>query len=69
MNYMNTSNEELAIGQKWINTETNYEFWITDISENIVSLDDKKKKLSSFDHMNKSLWNHMVNLGVFVRVS
>jgi len=65
---MNILKEDYKVGQKWKNTETNNEFWITDISENLVSIDDKKNKLSSFDHMNKSLWNHLVKLGVFERI-
>lgn len=57
-----------AVGQKWINTETHVEFWITDISDTLVSLDDRKRKLSSIEHMNKTLWNHLVSLNVLKRV-
>ncbi len=57
-----------SIGQKWLNTENGWEFYITDITDTIVSLDDLKKKLSSFEHMNKSLWNHLVSLGVYKRL-
>ena len=65
---MNILKEDYKVGQRWKNIETNNEFWITDISENLVSIDDRKNKLSSFDHMNKSLWNHLVKLGVFERI-
>lgn len=54
----NKLNSDYAVEQKWKNTETNNEFWITDISESLVSIDSRKNKLSSFDHMNKILWNH-----------
>jgi hypothetical protein len=57
-----------SIGQKWLNTENGWEFYITDITDTIVSLDDMKKKLSSFEHMNKYLWNHLVSLGVYKRL-
>lgn len=63
----NILNSDYAVEQKWKNTETNNEFWITDISKSLVSIDNKKNKLSSFDHMNKILWNHLVKLGVFER--
>lgn len=57
------------VGQKWFNTENGNEFHITEISENIVSLDDGKKKLSSYEHMNKSLWNHLVSIGFYKQIS
>lgn len=56
---------QYAVGEKWFNTENGVEFYITEITENIVSLNDGKKKLNSFEHMNKSLWNNLVSIGVF----
>jgi hypothetical protein len=58
-----------AIGQKWINTDTRVEIWITRIDDMTVTLDDKKGKLSSFDHMNRTLWRHLINIGVYKRLS
>jgi hypothetical protein len=57
-----------AVGQKWLNTESGIEVYITDIDETIVSLDDKRGRLSSFEHMNKSLWIHLVKTGVFKKI-
>jgi len=54
-----------AVGQRWINTDTHVECWITGIDGMTVSLDDKKGKLSSFEHMNLKLWSHLVNIGVY----
>jgi len=73
MNNITIINQEgensYAVGEKWINTDTNIEGWITGIDDMTVSLDDKKGKLSSFEHMNRRLWRHLVNIGVYKRIS
>jgi len=57
-----------SIGQKWVNTENGCEFYITNIDDSLITLDDKKGKLSSFDHMNKVLWNHLIKNGIYKRI-
>ena len=56
------------VGQKWKNTENDVEFIITDIGENIISLDDGKRKMSSTEHINKNLWNHLIKEGYYKEV-
>lgn len=59
---------DYAVGHKWKNTETNNEFWITDISDTHCSFDDKKITFSTVEHMNKTLLNHLVSLNALKRV-
>ncbi len=59
---------EYSVGEKWVNTENGVEFFITEISENLISMDDGQKKLSSFDHMNKVLFFRLVREGVYKRL-
>lgn len=59
---------EYAVGQKWKNIDSGVEVWITDIDESLVTLDNKSGNLSSFDHMHKSLWHHLIREGVFKQV-
>lgn len=59
---------DYAVGHKWKNTETNSRFWITGTPCNLISLDEKKRKLSSIEHMNKTLWNHLVSLDLLKRI-
>jgi hypothetical protein len=54
-----------SIGQKWLNTNNGTEFYIVDIDDTLITIDDRKGKLSSFEHMNKTLRKHLVKIGVF----
>lgn len=68
-NIKEISNEfNYAVGQKWLNTESGAEIHITAIDETIVSLSNGEGKLSSFDHMNKTLWNHLVKIGFYRKI-
>ncbi len=64
----NLDDRKYSIGQKWINTEKGFEFYITDISDTLVSLNDGRRKLSSIEHMNKTLWHHLINVGYYKSV-
>ena len=70
---MNANTEKIdeidfSIGQKWMNTENGNEFYITNIDHSLITLDDKKGKLSSFNHMNNTLWNHLVKVGFYKKI-
>jgi len=71
MNTVTENNQEIeyAVGDRWINTENGVEYYITEISENLVSLDDGQRKLSSFDHMNKILFIRLVRDGIYEKLS
>jgi hypothetical protein len=56
------------VGQKWINTENGITFSIASICEDFVTIDDGKRKISSIDHMKKSLWQHLVKEGYYKEV-
>ena len=56
------------VGQKWKNTENDVEFIITDIGDNIISLDDGKRQLSSIEHIHKILWHHLIKEGYYIEV-
>lgn len=70
INHLQSKDEQTipSVGQKWVNTESRVDFWITNIDKTLISLDDRKKKLSSVEHMNKMLWRHLVDIGVFKRI-
>lgn len=59
---------DYAVGEVWINTDKNIKFTITEIDHSLVTLDDGLRKLSSVEHMNKTLWNHLVGIGVYKKV-
>ena len=71
MNTITINNEEVeyAVGDRWKNMERNVEFVITEISENLISVDDGLKKLSSIDHINRTLFCRMASEGDYQKLS